>query len=163
MRVRTDHLYDAGWKRSILLGARPDPRAEPPDRWDAAYLAFLSADGGEALPGDVWIIRQPPGQPNHRAWHEEHPDWPIVGYALTCPKADCETGAHLWDHAHECHAGHTIDGAVQLCIKGPDRGCWDWTGSAADGTLSASPSLHCSAELGGCGWHGWLHNGEMSG
>lgn len=165
MRVRTADFWDAGAKRAILLGARPDPRVTSPSpgsEWSQRYLDFLDS-GEEARPGDVWILRQPPGQPNQRSWDESHPDWPIIGYAMTCPLASCEHGLHAWDHAHSCPAGKSEGGVVQPCEKGPDRGCWDWSGSAYDGTLTASPSLHCVAELGGCGWHGHLVNGEMVG
>lgn len=72
-------------------------------------------------------------------------------YALTCPNAACEQGVHLWDHAYNCPVRTDPDA----------RPCWSWTGSADDSTLSASPSLHVMAELGGCGWHGWLRDGEM--
>ena len=41
---------------------------------------------------------------------------------------------------------------------------WTWDGNREAPTLS--PSIHCLAEkdgqkLAGCGWHGWLRNGEF--
>ena len=158
LRVRTDEFYRAGWKRAMLHGALPDPRTapSPSGEWSPDWIAFVE-HGEEAQPDDVWILRQPPGDPCRRNYREDHLDWPIVGYALTCPQPACATGVHAWDHAHECKA------CPGGCQKGPDRGCWDWSGSAYDNTLTANPSLHCVLELGGCGWHGWLRNGEMVG
>lgn len=74
-----------------------------------------------------------------------------VGYALTCPN-DCDQGVHVWDHAWDCRPN------ARKCTG---AGCWSWTGSPEAGDLTAQPSLHVLAEKGGCGWHGWLRNGEM--
>lgn len=52
-----------------------------------------------------------------------------------------------------------------LKMRGPNGewvpGCWKWTGTIADGTLSGTPSLFSPTDLGGCGWHGYLTAGEM--
>lgn len=40
--------------------------------------------------------------------------------------------------------------------KGSDTERWEWDGDLDSPTLS--PSLH---KQGGCGWHGWLRNGEF--
>lgn len=75
------------------------------------------------------------------------------GYALTCPNASCKQGVHVWDHAWDCRPGaRKCDGS----------GCWTWTGSIEGGTLTAQPSLHVLVSKGGCGWHGWLRQGEMT-
>lgn len=84
-----------------------------------------------AQPGDVWRLR--------------------AGYALTCPNERCDQGVHYWDHAWDC--------PLRQDANAPP--CWTWTGSPEEGTLTASPSLHVLAEKGGCGWHGWLRDGEM--
>jgi len=78
--------------------------------------------------------------------------WRFGGaYALTCPNEACDQGVHAWDHAWDCRPN------ARKC----SGTCWNWSGSPEDGTLTAQPSLHVLAEKGGCGWHGWLRNGEM--
>jgi hypothetical protein len=62
----------------------------------------------------------------------------------------CPSGVHFWTHGHDC--GDRSREHVS---------CWTWTGSPDDGTLSAQPSLWVVPDLGGCGWHGFLTNGEM--
>ena len=146
----------------MLLGAKPDPHiTEAVGTWSQHWIDFVN-NGEEAKLGDVWVVRQPPDEPNRRTFAGSR-RWPIIGFALTCPKQSCEFGMHVWDHAHECKAGHTVNGIIQLCQKGPNRGCWDWTGSPNNDTLTGSPSLHCVESFGGCGWHGWLRNGVMVG
>jgi hypothetical protein len=131
MRLRADSLHIAGWKRSAALGARI------PDPHDDVYMNADYAGIPPAEPGDVWILHNRNGE--------------VVGYGLTCPNEACEQGAHPWDHARDC--------PVRTAPDAPP--CWTWTGSIEDGSLTASPSLHVVKEWGGCGWHGWLRNGEM--
>lgn len=159
MRLRTDSPFMPGWKRAVLLGAKPDPReTEPRGEWDPAWLDYMDS-GEEARLGDVWIIRSARGPDGHLYFHygSDRSDWPIVGYVLTCPVVTCTQGVHRWDHAHDCpaHKG-------QECQQGAGRGCWTWTGSVEDGTLTGSPSLHAPTELGGCGFHGWMRDGVLS-
>jgi hypothetical protein len=40
----------------------------------------------------------------------------------------------------------------------PGRAAWDLLGWP--GSPSLQPSLHHARDLGGCGWHGWLEQGE---
>lgn len=97
-----------------------------------------------AEPGDCWRVR----------WHKEEGDGPIAGYAICCPL--CKN-IHAWTTASNC-ASRLPGGSCQHSGNGS---CWNWTGSAEDGTLTASPSLYCQESLGGCGWHGWLQNGDL--
>lgn len=131
MRLRTDSLHVAGWKRSADLGARAVQSAD-----DVSTLTDYANIEAAQL-GDVWEIHNQAGA--------------IVGYGLTCPNVRCDQGAHAWDHAFDCPIRYQPDAP----------GCWTWSGSVADGTLTASPSLHVLEERGGCGWHGWLRDGEM--
>jgi hypothetical protein len=94
-----------------------------------------------AQPGDAWEIR----------WYKKDGEGPLAGYAICCPK--CKA-IHAWTQANNCS-------------KRPDKGhcshsgvssCWDWTGSAEAGTLTAKPSLLCHT----CGFHGWLTDGILS-
>lgn len=157
MRLRTEHWWDAGRKRAILLGAAADPRLDDPARWDKVFLDFLNTDGNEALLGDVWVIRLHPRSRRQTSWRD-HEEWPIVGYGLTCPLETCDAGIHIWDHAYDCDFYKGSD-----CKIGAERlSCWTWTGSVEAGDLTASPSLHCVKDLGGCGYHGFLQNGVMS-
>jgi hypothetical protein len=99
-----------------------------------------------AQPGDLWRIH----------WHSEAEPPPLAGYAIGCPRC---LEVHRWTSANNCHEGE-VDG---LCVHersqngGRLGSCWTWTGSAEEGTLTASPSLLNNQ----CGWHGWLRNGEL--
>lgn len=97
-----------------------------------------------AEPGDCWRVR----------WHG-HPD-SVAGYAICCPKCNA---VHRWTQAARCAPAN--ESSCQHAKE--HRSCWTWTGSAEDGTLNAQPSLNCASDLGGCGWHGNLTKGELSG
>lgn len=129
-------------------------------RTDGVTIAQLKAHGEErldfysiedwdktpaAIPGDVWRLN----------WHHEvdgvQVDNQIAGYAICCPK--CKE-VHYWTSANNCGRS---DGS---CAHEKARtSCWDWTGSAEDNSLSATPSLLNNT----CGWHGYLTNGELVG
>lgn len=147
MRVRTDSLHIAGWKRAHdLLGC---PLTKPLSAEGRDHLAHHVshraewADVEPAAPGDVWILRN-----TNRG---------IVGYALTCPKVDCHEGVHPWDHAYNCPVRTEPDAPP----------CWSWSGSIEEGNLTAAPSLQVMTEIdgkptGSCGYHGFLQSGQMS-
>jgi hypothetical protein len=81
----------------------------------------------------------------------------IAGYAICCPKCG---RIHSWTSAADC-SGRVEKG---ICEHQLNRtSCWTWTGSAEDNQLSATPSLHCVEDRGGCGWHGNLTNGVLIG
>lgn len=170
MRLRTDSPWDAFAKRSVLLGARPDPRTTAPRGglgWHPPYLVMIGDDAFEpAQLGDAWRIRGHvemieradgsgsfPRATQH--WADEH-RWPVVGYSLTCPNERCPEGGHRWTHASDCDGDYG-----RACKLGAGRlSCWDWTGSAEAGDLTASPSLWVNWDL--CGWHGFLQSGVMT-
>ena len=56
LRLRQDaHWWEAGAKRAILLGGRPDPRQDPSKNWDPNYLRELDdPEFEECKDGDVW-------------------------------------------------------------------------------------------------------------
>lgn len=108
-----------------------------------------------AEPGDTWriLFYAPKGEPKDR----------LAGYDIACPKC---RHVHGWTSARNCGSrreriigGETYTMCDHQVAREP---CWTWTGSAEDGTLSASPSLHCDASIGGCGYHGFLTNGVLS-
>ena len=43
---------------------------------------------------------------------------------------------------------------------GPDRDGWQRTGETFE-TLTLHPSIRRDHKKGGCGWHGWIRNGEV--
>lgn len=135
-RLRTDsaHLADDA--------ARVDRGVEP--LWHNADDPELLAMH-VAMPGDTWRVR----------WHKEGGEGPIAGYAICCPK--CRE-VHWWTGALNCGTRKS-DG---VCAHSGVASCWEWTGSAEAGTLTASPSLHCLSDRGGCGWHGWLKDGVLT-
>lgn len=144
MRLRSDSLHVAGWKRAHDLRGCACEGADL-DSESYGHVSHLAEYAGvePAREGDVWVGRGFRGE--------------AVGYGLTCPEPTCAEGAHVWTHAFDCPAGRSPDAA---CKTG-GAGCWTWTGSPAEGDLSAAPSLHVLASRGGCGWHGWLRAGRM--
>jgi hypothetical protein len=116
-----------------------------------------------AQPGDVWRSRWALSLDQKAAGMTEGP---IAGYSICCPKC---LAVHHWGTALNCEpkipwSVTGTDGQVYTgtkCRHSGEGSCWNWTGSAEDGTLSASPSLHCIETAGGCGWHGHLTNGLL--
>lgn len=118
-----------------------------------AELAYRAAhdrleDVPPAEPGDTWEVRW---YGKGRSGTPEYVEGPIAGYAICCPK--CRQ-VHRWTGALNCQP-RDEHGSCRHSGKGS---CWAWTGDAAAGTLTASPSLHAT---GACGWHGWLQNGDL--
>lgn len=152
MRLRADDFRIAGWKRVHDLHSCTHTPEEisaseaPAVAGGTRHVAHMPDHAliEAAQPGDVWRVIGPEDQ--------------LLGYALTCPRAECDQGVHDWTHAYDC--GYWPD---RECKAGPGRtSCWEWTGSPEAGDLTASPSLHCVAERGGCGFHGWLKNGVLA-
>lgn len=111
--------------------------------FDAGSTRGWKCDG-PAAPGDAWKVHFLDGS--------------FAGYCICCPKCGF---LHYWTQAKNCPRGN--DGRCIHTRQEPKRSCWDWSGDAAAGTLTASPSLHSRGEDGGCGWHGFLKNGELTG
>ncbi len=51
-----------------------------------------------------------------------------------------------------------IDGGP--AIINPGEPAWQRTGDTFE-ALTLSPSIHKAKDLGGCGWHGWIRDGEV--
>lgn len=161
MRLRTDGWWRAGMKRAVLCGAVPNPLDDPEGNWDPKYLAFLR-DGEEAKPGDVWRVSWVNGGEGVTRDGQPVPERPAGnGYAMTCPRESCKSGAHSWVHASDCQGAYG-----DPCKVGAGRvSCWDWTGSPEEGNLTANPSLYIMGpESGhhGCGFHGFLRDGVLA-
>jgi hypothetical protein len=154
IRFRNDHRYIAERK---ALG---DPFREESgwytrEEWDAVEPARA---------GDTWRVR----------WHApEGQEGPIAGYDICCVKCG---HVHSWTTATNCASKRQLpdweytdfDTGEKRMVKGGSTcdhsgkgSCWTWTGSAEEGTLTAQPSLYCQEALGGCGFHGFLTNGEI--
>lgn len=106
----------------------------------------------KAEPGDVWRV--------HWYHHDDATggqiDDQIAGYAICCIKCG---RVHTWTSARNC--GQQLEVG---CAHQRDRtSCWTWSGSAEDGTLTASPSLMVVTEA--CEWkctfHGYIQNGDI--
>lgn len=98
-----------------------------------------------AKPGDIWRVR----------WYKEGGgEGPIAGYSICCPRC---LQVHSWTGALNCPK---VPGTT-WCAHNGTGSCWNWSGSAEEGTLTATPSLHCLLDKGGCGWHGFLTGGVM--
>ena len=141
------------------------------DNWHFAQCKFKGTPRQEAwkdisqadydaiplpVPGDIWRI----------TWYKEGggPGGPFAGYAICCPKCG---DIHQWTTATNCafqptsHSYKSTDGSeksYKTCGHSGKASCWDWGGSAEEGTLTANPSLLCHT----CGYHGWLRNGELT-
>lgn len=74
-----------------------------------------------------------------------------VGVIFRCPCGNA-------DDAHECYVPFTnpLDGGPSR-----ERG-WLRVGDTFD-TLTLTPSILRSRALGGCGWHGFIVNGDVTG
>lgn len=142
IRFRTDSYSEADDAARLRRGHAP--------LWhDAEELVGVEP----ASPGDCWRVR----------WYKSDGEGPIAGYAICC--ALC-LQVHSWTTALNCGSRN----AQGSCEHNGVSSCWQWTGSAEDGTLTASPSLHAIDQGGcpaidnahGCGWHGWLLSGELT-
>jgi hypothetical protein len=154
MRFRTDgwHYADLkthGWTRERFVEEYKERVPDYLDKFEATPIAE---------PGDVWCIH----------WYKEGIEQgPLAGYAICCIKCG---HVHNWTTAGNCQtdvqAVHYTgtDGSDQqypACAhKRTGAGsCWNWSGSAEDNTLTASPSLLVTDQK--CGFHGWLQDGEL--
>jgi hypothetical protein len=121
-----------------------------------------------AEPGDCWRVRWGLSVEQTAAGMTEGP---IAGYEITCIK--CKRN-HAWTTSTNCSTikdrpwsyvdadGVTQSGVAKVCDHSGVGSCWVWTGSPEAGDLTASPSLWCREDLGGCGYHGFLQNGVLS-
>lgn len=120
---------------------------------DDAIARRTWAETPKAEPGDVWRIFW---------YHHDGPDGEqindrIAGYAICCP--GCRR-VHNWTCARNCAS--RIPGGT--CSHSGTGSCWNWTGSAEEGTLTCTPSLQVllhEVEPGGCDWHGYITQGDL--
>lgn len=156
MRFRTDGWHYAGLKAA---GETFENHYQPEhfsgvnaDKYEVWKKHF--DDTPKAEPGDVWRIHwaAPIDQPDRKD---------IAGYAICC--IGCGK-VHHWTTARNC--SQTVDKPWgKSCAHVEARGsCWQWSGSAEDNNLTASPSLQVTeheTEPGGCNFHGHLENGDL--
>lgn len=115
-----------------------------------------------AQPGDCWRSRWALSVDQTAAGMTEGP---VAGYAICCPKC---LAVHAWTSAVNCaqpreftYVDNGVTHTGKSCVHSGVGSCWNWTGSPEEGTLGGTPSLHCVESLGGCGWHGYLTNGQL--
>lgn len=77
-----------------------------------------------------------------------------VGVILTCPCGSC-------DEFHELYVPfeNPLDGGPSI---EPGHPRWRRAGETFE-TLTLTPSILRTRSKGGCGWHGWITNGEVTG
>jgi hypothetical protein len=150
MRFRTDGWHYADLKaegKSLEQYCAPEaPTEEERRRWDATPKAER---------GDVWRVFW-----RHCDESGNHLDDRIAGYAICC--ISCGR-VHHWTTALNCGQKFKTDWG-ESCIHQRDHGsCWQWSGSAEAGTLTARPSICVVKDRcrWGCAFHGWLTNGEI--
>lgn len=68
---------------------------------------------------------------------------------------DCPCGNHAEDHRCYVPFSNPIGPGPYTGPKG-----WERTGETFE-TLTLSPSILRRADWGGCGWHGFIRNGEV--
>jgi len=71
-----------------------------------------------------------------------------VGLIFDCPCGKCGAPCHVMFR-------NPISG-----LPYADRPSWERAGDTFD-TLTLAPSIHRDPKLGGCGWHGYIRNGEV--
>lgn len=72
-----------------------------------------------------------------------------IGFHFDCP---CGCGVPCF-----VAFANPLDGAPP---PDPNRPLWSRTGETFE-TLTLTPSIHRVKEKGGCGWHGFITNGEV--
>lgn len=115
-------------------------------------------DCPKAEPGDVWRI----------FWGGENRDENrVAGYAICCPGCG---HVHNWTTAGNCNSkipASYVDSKTggivqyQTCVHSGISSCWNWSGSAEEGTLTGTPSLQVTASDPECHWHGYITNGDL--
>ena len=73
-----------------------------------------------------------------------------VGLSFDCP---CGCGKR-----RHCDFSNPLDGGAPLRA----RPQWERIGDDFQ-SMTLSPSIYAPKNKGGCGWHGWLKNGELTG
>jgi hypothetical protein len=123
----------------------PEERA----RWRANWEATPKAE-----PGDVWRIFY------HHEVDGQQIDDQIAGYDICCIACG---RVHAWTSARNCNQKIPMPWGESCVHREARTSCWTWTGSAEEGTLTASPSLQVLKEYcpWGCGWHGFIQNGDI--
>lgn len=157
MRFRDDSWWAAEAAARRARGI-PDPVCSC-GRDDCHYKQEWWLKTPPARPGDTWRSRWAVTIEEKARGMTEGP---IAGYAIGCPTC---LSVHAWTSALNCASRRSRPehGGLVLCDHNGKGSCWNWTGSAEDHFLSASPSLWSVPDKGGCGFHGFLTNGWLSG
>ena len=76
-----------------------------------------------------------------------------IGLMFDCPCGKC-------DERHRVYVAisNPLDGGSPITDKGEPS--WSRDGDTFEG-LTLSPSINKPTSIGGCGWHGWIRNGEV--
>ena len=79
-----------------------------------------------------------------------------VGVIFDCPCGRC-------DDAHQCYVpfANPLDGGPPL-VDDVSRALWKRTGETFE-TLTLTPSILRNRSRGGCGWHGFITDGNVTG
>jgi hypothetical protein len=157
MRFRMDSWHYADLKVAMTWEQYTDGWSSSPTEEDKRYWD----ETPKAEPGDVWRIH----------WSHHDPiDGPqiddrIAGYAICC--IGCGH-VHAWTTAGNCNqkiqcsykdSNTGLDVPYTSCVHSGLTSCWNWTGSAEEGTLTATPSLQVTQDE--CKWHGYITNGDI--
>lgn len=75
-----------------------------------------------------------------------------IGMMFDCPCRQCGVRGFV-------SFSNPFDGGAAYIDPGEPT--WSRTGDTFE-ALTLSPSIHRVKEKGGCGWHGWIKNGEVT-
>lgn len=104
-----------------------------------------------------FIQLSPPGQGGNRVSFRTGVSYDEAdGILFLCPLCFVKQGGPVGTHSIVCWFTGKVPDTVE-----PLPGRWDRSGSSLD-DLAMSPSIQCGGGEGGCGWHGFIHNGEAS-
>jgi hypothetical protein len=154
MRFRTDGNHLADLKAAGESFEQHFPRDSFVD--DSQYELWKQGweNTPKTEPGDVWRIFY------HHEVDGVQVDDQIAGYAICCIACG---RVHVWTSARNCNQKVPMPWGESCVHREAHTSCWTWTGSAEAGTLTAAPSLQVLKEhcLWGCGWHGFIQNGDI--
>lgn len=82
-----------------------------------------------------------------------------IGLLFDCPKGCLSDIEDRGVERHYVSLANPLDGGAPFEAN---RSLWTRTGEDFE-TLTLTPRIHSVVEKGGCGWHGWITNGEVTG
>jgi hypothetical protein len=97
-----------------------------------------------------------PGEQGHHVFHEQEERAGADGVMFLCPKCYAANGGPVGTHAVICwFVGVSQDFP-------PQPGRWEPNGETLDDLTFTGPAAASVLLQGGCGWHGFVRNGDAA-